>query len=163
MDFPRRSTHREACAHSCFDSLRDERARCPDGQPLPPDGIFFKANAPGRYSSLLPEKSCLIIDPTRKSFETNKCSSKHLERMFKNHETFSRNTFSRTSLILPNASCGLALPASMIDWCLCLSQESTGSAKSSNSSHSVVRQSRGMVCQTSAFVVKRCKQHVKHM
>ncbi|CAE8633110.1 unnamed protein product, partial [Polarella glacialis] len=27
----------EACAHSCFDVLRDERSRCPDGQPLPPD------------------------------------------------------------------------------------------------------------------------------
>eukprot|EP00439_Symbiodinium_sp_Y106_P051741 s1599_g6.t3 len=27
----------EACAHSCFDSLREEQARCPDGQPLPPD------------------------------------------------------------------------------------------------------------------------------
>lgn len=27
----------EACAHSCFDALRDERARCSDGQPLPPD------------------------------------------------------------------------------------------------------------------------------
>eukprot|EP00931_Biecheleriopsis_adriatica_P060053 TRINITY_DN3603_c0_g1_i1.p1 TRINITY_DN3603_c0_g1~~TRINITY_DN3603_c0_g1_i1.p1 ORF type:complete len:446 (+),score=94.39 TRINITY_DN3603_c0_g1_i1:28-1365(+) len=32
-----RSRPLEACAHSCFDSLRDERARCPDGQPLPPD------------------------------------------------------------------------------------------------------------------------------
>lgn len=27
----------QACAHSCFDVLRDERARCSDGQPLPPD------------------------------------------------------------------------------------------------------------------------------
>mmetsp|Transcript_140548 Transcript_140548/g.365702 ORF Transcript_140548/g.365702 Transcript_140548/m.365702 type:complete len:436 (+) Transcript_140548:84-1391(+) len=27
----------EACAHHCFDNLRDERARCPDGQPLPTD------------------------------------------------------------------------------------------------------------------------------
>lgn len=27
----------EACAHSCFDCLRDERARCPHAQPLPPD------------------------------------------------------------------------------------------------------------------------------
>merc|ERR1712176_635616 len=27
----------DACAHHCFDSLRDQRLRCPDGQPLPPD------------------------------------------------------------------------------------------------------------------------------
>lgn len=27
----------EACAHRHFDELRDERIRCPDGQPLPPD------------------------------------------------------------------------------------------------------------------------------
>merc|ERR1712137_499641 len=27
----------EACAHRCFDDLRDERVRCSDGQPLPPD------------------------------------------------------------------------------------------------------------------------------
>lgn len=27
----------EACAHSCFDSLRDQQARAPNGQPLPPD------------------------------------------------------------------------------------------------------------------------------
>ena len=26
----------EACAHGCFDSLREEQVRCPDGQPLPP-------------------------------------------------------------------------------------------------------------------------------
>jgi len=25
----------EACAHHCFDDLREERTRCPDGQPLP--------------------------------------------------------------------------------------------------------------------------------
>jgi len=33
----RRARPLEACSHSCFDSLRDEHARCPDGQPLPPD------------------------------------------------------------------------------------------------------------------------------
>merc|ERR1712113_443476 len=27
----------DACAHHYFDSLRDQHARCSDGQPLPPD------------------------------------------------------------------------------------------------------------------------------
>mmetsp|Transcript_33555 Transcript_33555/g.104435 ORF Transcript_33555/g.104435 Transcript_33555/m.104435 type:complete len:385 (-) Transcript_33555:342-1496(-) len=31
----------EACAHRCFDDLRDEHVRCPDGQPLPPDLFNF--------------------------------------------------------------------------------------------------------------------------
>ena len=37
MDLLKQCTSRwQACAHGCFDSLREEQARCPDGQPLPP-------------------------------------------------------------------------------------------------------------------------------
>jgi len=31
----------EACAHACFDGLREEQATCPDGQPLPKDLFNF--------------------------------------------------------------------------------------------------------------------------
>lgn len=49
----------EACAHHCFDNLRDERTRCPDGQPLPPDLFNLtsrerRACVPGLAERLVP-------------------------------------------------------------------------------------------------------------
>lgn len=49
----------EACANACFDYLRDERGRCPDGQPLPQDlfnltGRELRTCPPELFERLVP-------------------------------------------------------------------------------------------------------------
>jgi len=46
----------EACAHNCFDSLRDERSRCPDGHPLPTDLFSFTSRERRMCSASLLER-----------------------------------------------------------------------------------------------------------